>query len=223
MHAMASYAGQRGPTHHSINSALAAMVALAIHLLRRCTTPPACQSRIKWPKRGCCSNHVDKRGELRVAAHAATSKKGTVGSTGKNTPKAANARLNQEILRVRQLEETIERELRGSLDDIALKTENAVTLTEVAELAKKTANNAEELYAQGVARQDDVSDAQVGAFVAEVEAQRARLELENARLGLAYAVGELAMTIDAVDVAPAPLSNDEITNAEKAMDRVKSE
>ena len=94
MHAMASHAGQRGPTHHSINSALAAMVALAIHLLRRCTTPPACQSRIKWPKRGCCSNHVDKRGELRAAAHAATSKKGTVGSTGKNTPKAANARLN---------------------------------------------------------------------------------------------------------------------------------
>ncbi len=133
----------------------------------------------------------------------------------------ANARLSQEVLKVRQLEQTIERELRGSLDDIALKTENAVTLTEVAELAKKTATNAEELYTQGVARQDDVSNARLGAFVADVDAQKARLELENARLGLAYAVGELAMTIKADDVVPAKLTDDDIANANTAMDKVK--
>jgi outer membrane protein TolC len=133
----------------------------------------------------------------------------------------SNARLNQEILKVRQLEETVERELRGSLDDIALKTENATTLTEVAELAKKTAQNAEELYNQGVARQDDVTSARLGAFVAEVEAQKARLDLENARLGLAYAVGELALVIKADDVEPAPLSNEEVDHAGSTMDKVK--
>ena len=133
----------------------------------------------------------------------------------------ANAKLSQEVLKVRQLEQTIERELRGSLDDIALKTENATTLTEVAELAKKTATNAEELYTQGVARQDDVSDARLGAFVAEIEAQKARLELENSRLGLAYAVGELAMTIKAEDTVPAPLTDADIADADKRMDGVK--
>lgn len=133
----------------------------------------------------------------------------------------SNAKLNQEILKVRQLEETVERELRGSLDDIALKTENATTLTEVAELAKKTAQNAEELYNQGVARQDDVTSARIGAFAAEVEAQKARLDLENARLGLAYAVGELAQVIQADDVEPAPLSNDEVDRANSTMNKVK--
>jgi outer membrane protein TolC len=134
----------------------------------------------------------------------------------------SNAKFSQEILKVRQLEESIERELRGTLDDLALKEENAVTLQEVADLAKRTADNAEALYQEGVARQTDVSDARFGAFAAAVDAQRARLELENARLGLAYAVGELATLIDADDTIPAPLESAEVEAAIKTMDRVQS-
>ncbi len=134
----------------------------------------------------------------------------------------SNAKFAQEILKVRQLEESIERELRGTLDDLAVKEENAVTLNEVAELAQKTADNAEALYQEGVARQTDVSDARFGAFAAAVDAQRARLELENARLGLAYAVGELTSFIKADDVVPAPLAPEEVDAAMSAMDRVQS-
>ena len=133
----------------------------------------------------------------------------------------ANAELTQEILKVRQLEQSIERELRGTLDDLVVKEENARTLQEVAELAQKTATNAENLYAEGVARQTDVSDARFGAFAATIEAQRAKLELENARLGLAYALGELAAMIKVDDVTPAPLASDETDAARAAMDRVK--
>lgn len=133
----------------------------------------------------------------------------------------ADAKLQGEILRVRQLEQAIERELRGTLDDLAVKEENARTLQEVADLAKKTADNAANLYAEGVVRQNDVSDARLGAFAAEVDAQKARLELENARLGLAYAVGELAALIRADDVTPAPLSDDEAAAARAAMDKVR--
>ena len=133
----------------------------------------------------------------------------------------ANAKLNQEILKVRQLEQNIERELRGTLDGLAVKEENARTLQEVATLAQKTATNAENLYAEGVARQTDVSDARFGAFAATVEAQRARLELENARLGLAYAIGELAALIKVDDVRPAPVASDEVDAARASMGRVK--
>jgi outer membrane protein TolC len=133
----------------------------------------------------------------------------------------ADAKLQGEILRARQLEQAIERELRGTLDDLAVKEENARTLQEVADLAKKTAENAANLYAEGVVRQNDVSDARLGAFAAEVDAQKARLELENARLGLAYAVGELATLIKVDDVAPAPLSPAEADAARATMDKVK--
>lgn len=135
----------------------------------------------------------------------------------------ADAKFAAEILKVRQIEQSIERELRGTLDDLAVKEENARTLAEVADLAKKTAANAEALYAEGVVRQNDVSDARLGAFAAEVDAQKARLELENARLGLAHALGELTALIKADDVSPAPVAADEVDAAQAAMDRVKAE
>lgn len=133
----------------------------------------------------------------------------------------ANAKVSQEILRTRQLEETIERELRGTLDDLALKRENATTTAEVAALAKKTADNAEALYSEGAVTQSDVSDARLGAFAAEVDAQKARFDLETARLGLSYAIGELQAYIKMGDVAPASVTDEEVDAARKALDKVK--
>lgn len=133
----------------------------------------------------------------------------------------ANAKVGQEILRTRQLEETIERELRGTLDDLRLKQENATTSAELADLAKKTADNAEALYSEGAVTQSDVSDARFGAFAAEIEAQKARLDLETARIGLAYAVGELQSYVKSSDYEAAPLTADEENAARGALDRVK--
>ncbi|MDP2346044.1 MAG: TolC family protein [Deltaproteobacteria bacterium] len=132
----------------------------------------------------------------------------------------ADAKLTQELLRTRQLEENIERELRGTLDDLALKKENVTTTSEVAVLAKKTADNAEALYGEGAITQSDVTDARLGAFAASVEATRATLDLETARIGLAYSIGELASYIKSNDIEPAPLSDDEAAKARATLDRL---
>ncbi len=133
----------------------------------------------------------------------------------------ANAKVSQEVLRTRQLEETIERELRGTLDDLALKQENATTTAEVAVLAQKTAANAEGLYAEGAVTQSDLFDARFGAFAAQVEAQKAALDLETARIGLAYSVGELQSYIKADSYVAAEVSSDEEDAARAALDKVK--
>ena len=133
----------------------------------------------------------------------------------------ANAKITEELLKVRQVEETIERELRGTIDDIAVKEENARTLEEVAELATRTARNAEDFYEAGAATQNDVTDAQLGAFAAEVDAKKARFELETARLGLAYAVGELTAFIKVDDVETAALTSEEEDAARTFMDKVE--
>ena len=64
----------------------------------------------------------------------------------------------------------------------------------------------------------DVSDASLGAFSADVEAARARLDLETARLGLAFTVGELRPSDD---LSPAPLSDDEEKRARAFVDAAK--
>jgi len=116
----------------------------------------------------------------------------------------ATAKLDAELLRVRQLEETIERELRGTLDDVALKKESVATTAAVAALAHKQADNAAALFA------------------ADVDAARARLDLQTARLGLAYALGELAGLVKVEDIAPDVLAPDDVAAARAALDRVPS-
>jgi outer membrane protein len=136
------------------------------------------------------------------------------------TIQEANAKVSQEVLRVRQLEETVERELRGTVDDILLKKDAVATAERVAQLAKRTGNNAMDLFAEGAATQTEVSDAQLGAVAAEVELARARYDLETARLGLAYALGELANLVRVADITPAELGTDEEDAARDALERV---
>ncbi len=69
------------------------IVAVAIHLDPRRTTPPWRQSRMGGPMRGWFSIQWASRGELRAAAQAASSTKGTVGITGTNAPMIPKARL----------------------------------------------------------------------------------------------------------------------------------
>ncbi|MCC7072545.1 MAG: TolC family protein [Deltaproteobacteria bacterium] len=132
----------------------------------------------------------------------------------------ADIKVGAELLRVRQLEQTIERELRGTLDDLALKSDNVGTTAKLAELARKQATNAEDLYAQGVMTETDLRDARLGQFAADVDAARARLELETARLGLAYALGELPKAAHVEGATLAPLSDQERDAATASMDKV---
>ncbi|OGQ13296.1 MAG: hypothetical protein A2138_28005 [Deltaproteobacteria bacterium RBG_16_71_12] len=131
-----------------------------------------------------------------------------------------DAKVGAELLRVRQLEETVERELRGTLDDLGLKSENVSTTAGLAELARKQAQSAEELYAQGLMTEVDLRDARLGRFAADVDAARARLDLELARLGLAYAVGELPKAARVEDATLAPISDVEGDAARAALNKV---
>lgn len=131
-----------------------------------------------------------------------------------------DAKVGAELLRVRQLEQTVERELRGTLDDLALNSDNVGTTAGLAELARKQAESAEELYAQGLMTEVELRDARLGRFAADVDAARARLELELARLGLAYAVGELPQAAHVESATLAPVSDAERDAARATMDKV---
>jgi outer membrane protein TolC len=139
------------------------------------------------------------------------------------TIEEATARLDAELLRVRQVEENIERELRGTLDDVVLKKESVTTTAAVAELAHKQAQNAEELFAQGVATDTDVRDARFAHVAADLDAARARLDLQTARLGLAYALGELATMVSVDDVVPDAMAPTEVDTARGILDRVSDD
>lgn len=123
-----------------------------------------------------------------------------------------DAQRRQQLLRVRQAEEQIEREVRGAVNDLALKRDAVATADRVADLARAQKENVDVLFGEGAATSLDVADAHLGAFSADVEAARARFDLETARLGLAYAVGELRPV---EDVEPAPLEDAE-ANAARA-------
>lgn len=131
----------------------------------------------------------------------------------------SNAKVRQELLKVRQLEALVEQEVRGTLDDLGLKQEARETAERVAALARATKENTDKLFEAGVATSLDVTDASLGAFSAEVEAARARFDLETARLGLAYALGELR---PAEELAPAPLSDEEEQRARDTLGAVKN-
>jgi outer membrane protein TolC len=136
------------------------------------------------------------------------------------TIREATARLDAEMLRVRSLEETIERELRGAVDDVQLKKQTVDTSVALAGLAQRQAQNAEELFGQGVATDSDVRDARLARFAADVDAARAHLDLQAARLGLAYALGELATLIRVDDVAADDIDSVEASDAERSLERI---
>jgi outer membrane protein len=128
----------------------------------------------------------------------------------------ANAQARQEILRARQLEQQVEQEVRGALDDLALKAEAKETAEHVAVLAKSQHENAERLFENGLATNLDVADARLGAFASEVDAARARFDLEIAKLALLKALGELE---PAPDKSPRDLEDAEVDRARAFVDK----
>ena len=66
---------------------------VAAHLARLLTTPYRRHALSGSPNRGWLFSQRDNRGELRLAAQAASSKNGTVGSSGKKMPRIPSVRL----------------------------------------------------------------------------------------------------------------------------------
>ena len=92
MIAIAASAIHGGRTKSAMTMALVLIIMVAAHLARRRTTPWRRHSWSGWPNSGWLSSQRDSRGELRLAAQAASSTNGTVGNTGKNMPTMASAR-----------------------------------------------------------------------------------------------------------------------------------
>jgi outer membrane protein TolC len=109
-----------------------------------------------------------------------------------------DAQLRIQLLSVRRAEEQIEREVRGALDDLAVKRDAVAMADRVAALARAQKENVDALFAEGAVTGLEVADASLGAFSGDVEAARARFDLETARLGLAFAMGELR-PVDSVE------------------------
>jgi outer membrane protein TolC len=118
----------------------------------------------------------------------------------------ASAKKQQEVLRVAQIEQLVEREVRGTVDDYAAKLEASQTASRLASLAREQTQNADALFEAGAITQNDARDAALGAFAADVEAARAKIDVELAKLSLAYVTGEMQL---AKDAAPRPLDDGE--------------
>jgi len=82
-----------GRTMTSMNIAPLLIMVVAHHLAPRLTTPPRRHSRMGGPIRGWFSSQWDRRGELLVAAQAASRMNGTVGMIGRKMPITPRIRL----------------------------------------------------------------------------------------------------------------------------------
>ena len=128
----------------------------------------------------------------------------------------SNAQVRMELLRARQLEQQVEQEVRGAVDEIALKAEAKDIAERVAMLAKAQHENAERLFDNGLATSLDVSDARLAAFASDVDAARARFDLEIAKLGLVRTLGELE---PAPAFEPRPVEDADVDRARAFVDK----
>lgn len=117
----------------------------------------------------------------------------------------SSSKIREELLKVRQIEERIQGQVRGNLDQLVLRRQALDLSREAVTVARETKGQAEALFEVGAATALDVSDANLGLFVAEAEVARAELDLEQAHLGLAYVIG----AFPGANVAAAPLSDEE--------------
>lgn len=120
--------------------------------------------------------------------------------------KETASKIREELLKVRQIEQRIEGQVRGNRTDITLKQEALQLAEEGLVVAREASEQANSLYDVGAATPLDVSDANLAVYLAEMDVLRAELEVQQARLGLAYVVGAFP---GALSVVADTLSDDE--------------
>ncbi len=119
------------------------------------------------------------------------------------TLKETASKIEQEKLRLEQAESRIRSQVRGNVADIALKQQALEIARRGLTLASDTRANAERLFELGAATSLDVIDANLAVFFAQIELARAELDVEQARLGLAYVTGGLTPVYLAPTTTPA--------------------
>jgi outer membrane protein TolC len=101
-----------------------------------------------------------------------------------------NSRVTEEKIRLRQLEERVAAQVRGSARDVGVREEAARLALEALTVAREAQAQAQALFDAGVGTALDLTETNVAVFGAETDALRTELELAMAHLGLRWAVGE---------------------------------
>lgn len=124
------------------------------------------------------------------------------------------SRIREELLKVRQIEDRIQGQVRGNLEQLVLREQALELSREAVAVAREAQDQAQALYEVGAATPLDVSDANLALFLTEADLARAELDLEQAHLGLAYIVG----AFPAPGEPAAPLSAEEEQAARARME-----
>jgi outer membrane protein TolC len=114
-----------------------------------------------------------------------------------------HSRVREETIRLRQLEDRVAAQVRGSAREIAVREEAARLATTTLVIAKEAQAQAQALFDAGVGTALDVTETNVAVFGAETDVLRTELELAMAQVGLRFVVGEPLQT----GFVEAPLSS----------------
>jgi len=102
----------------------------------------------------------------------------------------AESKIREASIDLSQTERSIRRQVRGNVADIEVKREALEASRRSLELSQASLASTVKVFELGEATSLDVIDARLVAFNSEVDLSRAELDLEQARLGLAYMLGE---------------------------------
>lgn len=135
------------------------------------------------------------------------------------TLRESGSRVREELLKVKQLEAKIEAQVRGNIAEIAQKKDSLSLARQALDLSRASQEQAQAMFEVGMGTPLDVTDTNLAVFLSEVDVARAELELDQARLGLAYMLGYFP------GEQPDPLSieSGEVDSARKRLDGVDEE
>lgn len=125
------------------------------------------------------------------------------GGTAIATLRETASKIKEAELRIQQTKRKVDAQVRGNIADIEQKKAALESAKLSAEIARETHENAQSMFGAGMATDLDVIDANLAVFGADLEQVRAEFDLEQARLGLAYVLGELQPTVKG-DAPPSP-------------------
>ncbi|MFH1812220.1 MAG: TolC family protein [Pseudomonadota bacterium] len=127
----------------------------------------------------------------------------------------AASKIRQAKLQIEKSEQETAALIRGNLQDIQLRLESLASSQAALELARDNHANAKALFDVGAATNLEVIDAQAAELAAEIDLARVELELQVARLGLLFVVGEYpALEGMKASPRPAPTANPESAPAQ---------
>ncbi len=105
----------------------------------------------------------------------------------------STSRVNEERIRLRQLEDRVAAQVRGAVRDVGIRRDAAALAKEALSVATEAQAQAQALFDAGVGTALDVTETSVAVFAAETDAVRSELEYELAKVNLLWSVGWTAL------------------------------